>query len=409
MVKPFTQPIYVTRPILPDLATVTERLRPVWEAAWLTNTGAQHRALEARLRERLAVPHLALFNNGTSALTAALMGVGVAGEVITTPFTFPATPHAIRMAGATPVFCDIDDRTLNLDPQAIRRLITPRTTAIVPVHVFGRACDVARIQSIAREYGLRVVYDAAHAFGGSVGGQSIGSFGDATMFSFHATKMFHTVEGGGVATARGDLHAALDRLRNFGIDETGDVEAVGMNGKLNEVQAAIGLATLELVDDELMNRRRIVAIYTRLLACVPGVSIVTPGWPDQPTAAYFVIRIDAARFGMDRDALYEHLLTYNVVSRKYFSPLCSNLTAYRDLPSSAPSALPIANRVAGQVLALPLYGALPPTAAQAIAEIIRLASRRPARATRLAAPTAAPPTVRHPRLTDGRVARSVPA
>jgi dTDP-4-amino-4,6-dideoxygalactose transaminase len=367
------QPVYVTRPALPELAAVVERLQRIWDAQWLTNNGSQHRELEARLRERLTVPNLALFNNGTNALMAALSCVGVAGEVITTPFTFPATPHAIRIAGATPVFCDIDEETMNIDVRRIPDLITPATTAIAPVHVFGYPCDVAGIQRIADEHGLKVVYDAAHGFDVSVNDRAIGTFGDATMYSFHATKTFHTVEGGAVATGDRELHTRLERFRNFGIGPDEDVECTGFNGKLNEVQAAIGLAVFDLVDGEMANRRAITRLYGEILTDVEGITLpkLLPG--DQGNGSHFVIRVDERRFGASRDELCDFLMERNVVARRYFSPLCSNLTAYRSERSAAPSALPVANRVSSQVLALPLYGSLPSATVLAIGEMIKRA------------------------------------
>ena len=271
-ITPFDTPVHVVRPRLPDLEGFVERLRTIWASGWLTNGGAQHLELELRLRHMLGVPSLSLFNNGTMALLTACRALSLRGEVITTPFTFPATPHVLSWLGATPVFADIDPATLTIDPDRIEPLITPQTTGILAVHVYGTPCDVDRLEAIARRHGLKLVYDAAHAFGVRVGGRGIGTFGDASAFSFHATKVFHTAEGGALACSDPELagHAAL--LRNFGIRSEEEVELPGLNGKMNELQAALGLSVLDDLADEWRTRLQLSAVYRDALADLPGLA-----------------------------------------------------------------------------------------------------------------------------------------
>ncbi|MCK4827649.1 DegT/DnrJ/EryC1/StrS family aminotransferase, partial [bacterium] len=246
-IKPFEEPIYVTRPLLPDIKELTGKLEEIWDAKWLTNSGPQHVLLEEMLSKTLRVPNTSLFNNGTIALMTACQSLRLSGEVITTPFTFPATPHVLSWNNIKPVFCDIDPGTMNIDAQKIESMITPETTAIMPVHVFGTPCDVVKIQEIADRYSLKVIYDAAHAFGVEFEGQGIGNFGDISMFSFHATKLFHTAEGGALTFKDTNMKARIDLLKNFGIKNEEEVVMPGINGKMNEIQAALGLVNLELV------------------------------------------------------------------------------------------------------------------------------------------------------------------
>jgi dTDP-4-amino-4,6-dideoxygalactose transaminase len=355
---PFANPVYVTRPVLPPLDALMVRLREVWASQQLTNIGAQHDHLESALRDYLAVPQLSLFTNGTVALITAIRALGLSGEVLTTPFTFPATPHSLSWSGITPVFCDIDPITCNIDPAALERAITPRTTGILAVHVYGTPCDVDRLQQIADRHGLKIIYDAAHAFGARVRGRGIGTFGDVSMFSFHATKMFHTAEGGALACADPALHARINDLRNFGIHGPDAVEAIGLNGKMTELQAALGLCVLDAIDDELLGRRRLLARYRERCAAIEGIT-----WLSRPEAAdsscqYAVIRVDEAVFGCSRDVLHRELRAFNVFTRKYFFPLCADYECYRSLPSAAPANLPVAARAAREVLCVPLYGGL---------------------------------------------------
>ncbi len=367
---PFDTPVHVVRPRLPDLEGFVERLRTIWASGWLTNGGAQHIELEVRLQQMLGVPSLSLFNNGTMALLTACRALSLHGEVITTPFTFPATPHVLSWLGATPVFADIDRATLTIDPDRIEALITPRTTGILAVHVYGTPCDVDRLEDIARRHRLKLVYDAAHAFGVRVGGRGIGTFGDASAFSFHATKVFHTAEGGALACSDPELAAHAALLRNFGIRSEEEVELPGLNGKMNELQAALGLSVLDDLADEWRARLRLSAVYRDALADLPGLALPGPATAEGGLL-YYVIRVDRDRFGCSRDELQRRLRELNVFTRKYFYPLCSDYPCYRHLASAAPSALPVAREAAGQVLCLPLHAGVAPEQAATIGLMIR--------------------------------------
>jgi dTDP-4-amino-4,6-dideoxygalactose transaminase len=367
---PFAEPIYVSRPLLPPLEELTERLGEVWISRWLTNGGAQHERLEEALRLHLGAPHLSLFNNGTIALLTAVRALGCTGSVITTPFTFPATPHVLAWSGIEPVFCDIDPVTLTIDPEGVEAAIRKDTTGILAVHVYGLPCDVVRLQALATRRGLRLLYDAAHAFGTTVAGAGIAAFGDTAMFSFHATKLFHTAEGGALATGAAQLKAAFDHLRNFGICNQEEVDVPGINGKMNEIQAALGLAVLEHVAQEVERRRAIVARYRAHLGGIEGLTLM-PEPPGVVTSCqYFVIRIEEGSFGATRDAVQASLRQYNVLTRKYFYPLCSDYPCYRGLKSAAAANLPVAHRVAEEVLCLPIYGDLPLDAVDRICEML---------------------------------------
>ena len=325
--------------------------------------------LERALITRLEVAQLSLFNNGTIALLAAVRALDLSGEVITTPFTFPATPHALAWSGITPVFADIDPVRLTLDPARVEALVTPKTTAILGVHVYGVPCDVDGLADVARRCGLKLLYDGAHAFGVRVNGRGIGTFGDATMFSFHA-KLFHTAEGGAVACGDAALRHRIERLKNFGIADQETVECVGLNGKMNELQAALGLSVLECLDAEVVLRRTIVTRYRERLGSVPGLTLMPELASVDSSCQYCAVRIDAAAFGRSRDEVHQGLKAFNVFARKYFYPLCSDYDCYRGLPSADPAGLPVARAAASQVLCLPLYGSLPVSAVDAICDML---------------------------------------
>jgi dTDP-4-amino-4,6-dideoxygalactose transaminase len=368
----FIEPIYVTRPLLPDLGAFSERLKEVWDSKWLTNNGAQHKLLEDKLRAFLGVPSLSLFNNGTIALIVACQGLGLSGEVITTPFTFPATPHVLSWNNIRPVFCDIDPVTMNIDAKRIESMITPQTTGILAVHVFGNPCDVAAVQEIADRSGLRVVYDGAHAFGVEIDRRGIGTFGDICMFSFHATKLYHTAEGGALTYRDPNLKARIDLLKNFGIENEETVLMPGINGKMNELQAALGLVLLEHIDEERAKRRALLETYRACLRNVDGISLSTFTAPGVTLSyQYLVLRINEEQFGCSRDQVYTEFKQYNVMTRKYFYPLCSDYACYRHLPSALPSGLPVAHRVAGEVLAMPFYGGLTAADVERICTILK--------------------------------------
>ena len=369
--KPFDEPIYVTRPLLPSLGAFNARLEEVWQSRWLTNMGEQHERLGRAIRQYLDVPEVSLFNNGTIALLVALRALDIRGEVITTPFTFPATPHAISWNGAIPVFCDIDPATLTLDPAQVEKAITSRTTGILAVHAYGMPCDVQSLQAIADRHGLKVVYDAAHAFGVKIDGVGIGNFGDVSMFSFHATKLFHSAEGGALTCASRKTRELFDQLKNFGILNQEAVGPIGINGKMNELQAALGLAVLDCVPEELHRRQGVIARYRERLAGIAGLTVMEEPEGVESSCQYFVVRVDPITFGCSRDAVFDGLKHYNVFARKYFYPLCSEYESYRDLPSSAPGLLPVAAEAARQVLCLPVYGSLSLAACDAICDMIR--------------------------------------
>ena len=358
-IEPFPERIYVTRPVFPTIEQVTEKLRDIWAAKWLTNNGPQHTMLEQELTDALKVPYLSLFNNGTIALIVACQSLRLSGEVITTPFTFAATPHVLSWNNIRPIFCDIDAETMNIDADKIESMITPQTTAILAVHVFGTPCNVEKIREVADRYGLKVVYDAAHAFGVEIGGRGIGTFGDISMFSFHATKLYHTVEGGALTHGDKNLKARIDLLKNFGIKNEEEVVMPGINGKLNEISAAVGRIMLGYVEDERQKRIALHKIYDEELSGVDGIKIMPKCGDDvKLNYQYYVVRIDEKIFGRSRDFVYDEFKKFNVYSRKYFHPLCSDFTCYRQLNSARPENLPVATEVGKQVLSLPMYGEL---------------------------------------------------
>lgn len=356
--KPFAEPIYVTRPTLPDKQAVYGKIDEIWDSRWLTNIGNQHRIFETKLQEYLEAQNVSLFCNGTMALQLACQALRLSGEVITTPFTFAATPHVLYWNNLKPVFCDIDPKTFNIDPDKIESLITPLTTAIMPVHVFGYPCDIKAIEDIARRYGLRVIYDAAHCFGVEVNSEPIGNFGDISMFSFHATKNFHTIEGGALTYKDSNLKERLELQRNFGFKGEEEIVVPGINGKMNEIQAGIGLLMLDLIEEEFVKRKKLTMIYRERLNGFPGIEC----GEDIPSVKHnyynFGITVDAKKFGVSRDLLHTTLREFNVFTRKYFYPLCSQFQCYRHLPSSSPEKLVVAEKISKKILVLPLYGDL---------------------------------------------------
>lgn len=371
IISPFKEPVYVTRPLLPPLNKLTEKLLEIWETQRLTNNGPQHKLLEESLLKVLKAPSLSLFNNGTIALIVACQSMRLSGEVITTPFTFAATPHVLAWNNIKPIFCDIDPVTMNIDAAKIESMITPQTTGILSVHVFGTPCDVVAIQDVADRYGLRVIYDAAHAFGVEIDGAGVGTFGDVSMFSFHATKLFHTAEGGALTYTDKNLKSRIDLLKNFGIKNEKEVVMPGINGKMNELQAALGLVLLDCIDEEKQKRKTLLNTYRECLSGVEGVWFQEDDVPGiEPSYQYFVVRIDGKLFGCSRDKVYEEFKKYNVFTRKYFYPLCSDYTCYHHLPSAHYSNLRIAHRVAEEVLSLPLYGGLTVTDVEKICSIL---------------------------------------
>lgn len=363
------KPIYVTQPFLPPLEEFTPYLQEIWDSKFITNGGKFHTQLEAALAEYLGVKHLALFTNGTLGLVTALQALRIKGEVITTPYSFAATAHSILWNGLTPVFADVDPVTCNLDPDAIEAAITPQTTAIMPVHCYGTPCDVQRIERIADTYGLKVIYDAAHAFGVKHKGQSLLNWGDLSVLSFHATKVYTTIEGGAIVCADAKTKQRIDYLKNFGIADEVTVMAAGINGKMNEVQAAFGLMQLQHVDQLIARRAEIAALYRERLGSVPGLRLLDPHARTHPNHSYYPVFIDES-FPLSRDAVYETLREQGVYARRYFYPLISDMPMYRGLPSAARSHLPNAVRIANQVLCLPIYPALTDEQVHRVADTI---------------------------------------
>jgi dTDP-4-amino-4,6-dideoxygalactose transaminase len=362
--------IPVTQPYLPPLEEFHPYLEEIWARKWVTNNGVFHQQLEEQLCDYLGVEHLSLFSNGTLALITALQALKITGEVITTPFSFVATTHALHWNGIKPVFADIDPVSLNLAPDKIEAAITPQTTAILPVHVYANPCDVERIETIADTYGLRVIYDAAHAFGVRVNGRSILEYGDMSVLSFHGTKVFNTFEGGAIVCRDAKTKRRIDNLKNFGfVDET-TVVAPGINGKMNEVQAAFGVLQLKHMDHVREQRARIDARYRAALGNVRG--LMTHEVPDDCTKnhAYFPVLV-TPEFGMSRDELYAALRKHQIAARRYFYPLISEFPTYRGLASASSQNLPVATAVSRQVLCLPIYPALEAADQERIIEIVQ--------------------------------------
>lgn len=350
--------ITVTSPLLPNLDEFTESLKEIWESKWITNNGQFHQKLEAALAEYLKVPYVSLFTNGTLPLLTALQALRITGEVITTPYSFVATTHALWWNGIKPVFVDIDPSTGNIDPQKIEAAITPRTTAILPVHVYGKPCDTEAIQAIADKYGLKVIYDAAHAFGVEVNGESLLNAGDMSTLSFHATKVFNTIEGGAMVMHDEKTKQRIDYLKNFGFANEIEVVGPGINSKMDEIRSAYGLLNLKQVDAAIAARQKVAVAYRKALRNVDGISF----WDDMSGVrhnySYFPIFVDAEKYGMTRDELYMKMKDQGVWGRRYFYPLISEFSTYRGLESSRPENLPNAHMMADTVICLPMHHAL---------------------------------------------------
>ena len=359
--------IQVTRSSMPPYEEYIKEIRDLWDSHWLTNMGEKHEQLAEELKEYLKADHLSLFTNGHLALEDAIAAFELSGEVITTPFTFSSTTHAIVRNGLVPVFCDIDPETYTMDASKIESLITERTSAIVPVHVYGTVCDVEEIERIAKKHNLKVIYDAAHAFGVEVNGKGIATFGDASMFSFHATKVFNTIEGGAVTFKEEWLNERLFHLKNFGITGTETVEFVGGNAKMNEFQAAMGICNLPYVRGEIAKRQAVFEVYMTELSDIPGLQLLQTQENVKTNYAYFPVIFEGE--GWDRDMVAASLEKEGIIVRKYFYPLISDYDCYKNLNSSDET--PVAKRIANQVLTLPLYADLSLVDARKICECIR--------------------------------------
>lgn len=374
MIKSFEKPIYVTRPFLPPLEEFKQGLEEIWESRWLTNNGPIVRRFTRDLCTLFESDNVCLFNNGTLALQIALQGMGISGEVITTPFTFVATTHVLFWNKIRPVFVDIEPDYYTLDPKKVEAAITPWTTAIMAVHVYGHPCKLNELADIARRHNLKLIYDAAHAFGMKVGNKSIAHFGDLSMFSFHATKLFHSIEGGMLIFQESGLKDIFDYLKNFGFKNEVEVVMPGTNAKMNEMQALMGIQVLNYIEDIIRKRAKITEVYRACLKEVPGIHLTPPLSPDiKYNFAYMPIEVDEQEFGMNRDELYENLTKYNVYSRRYFYPLVCDYACYRSVSVKDP--LTVARRVADCILTLPIYDGLELSDVETICEIIKSLQR----------------------------------
>ena len=360
--------INVTRSSMPPFSEYCEEIRELWDSRWLTNMGTKHRQLQAKLAEYLDAPHLDLLTNGHLSLELSLQALELEGEVITTPFTFASTTLAIIRSGLKPVFCDIDPVTLTIDPAKIEALITKQTSAIVPVHVYGNFCHIEEIEAIARRHGLKVLYDAAHAFGAQYKGRGAGAYGDVSCFSFHATKVFHTLEGGGAAFRNEAFGERLARLKNFGLSGLETVTDLGGNAKMDEFRAAMGLCNLRHVDEEIARRGQAAEQYRRRLEQVPGLCLQAVQPEVRPNYAYFPVLFDEAIFGVDRDRVQAALKAQGVMTRRYFYPLTSEFSCFQG--KADPEETPEALRASRQVLCLPLYSGLRPETVERICDIV---------------------------------------
>ncbi len=369
MIKPFEKPIYVTKPFLPPLDEFCKGLEEIWESRWLTNNGPILRRFTRELCNAMETENTCLFNNGTLALQIALQGMGISGEVITTPYTFVATTHSLFWNKIRPVFVDIEPEYYTIDPDKVEAAITPWTTAILAVHVYGHPCKLDQLADIARRHNIRLIYDAAHAFGVKVGNRPISHFGDLSMFSFHSTKLFHSIEGGMLVFREAGLKGLFDYLKNFGIKNEVEVVMPGTNAKMNEMQALMGLHVLKYLDSAIQKREKITAVYRSRLREIPGIRLAPPLSGDiRYNYAYMPIEVDEKEFGMSRDALYEKMKEWNVYSRRYFYPLICDYQCYRSIPVNG--SLPVARRVADRILTLPIYDSLELSDVETICDII---------------------------------------
>lgn len=371
MIK-FEKPIFVTQPILPEMEEFIVYLKKIWENKVLTNNGPFHVEFERALADYLGVKYISVFANGTLALMTALQVLKIEGEVITTPFSFVATAHALWWNKIDPVFADIEPDYFNLDPDKVEAAITPKTTAIIPVHVYGNPCNVTRFDQIAKTYGLRIIYDAAHAFGVRLNGIPIVQYGDLSVLSFHATKVFNTVEGGAIICHDEKTKKRIDYLKNFGIADEVTVIEPGINGKMNEIQAAYGLLQLKTIDESITKRKIIASYYQKLLNNIAGIFPLKIKDGNTHAYNYYPVIVDSEKYGRTRDQLYKELQNFNVFGRRYFYPLISQFPSYRNLPSSDMDNLKIAYKISQNILCLPIYPSMDFEIVESICEIIRI-------------------------------------
>ena len=362
--------ITVTSPLLPDLTEFNEMLKDIWASKWVTNNGSFHKQLENALAEYLKVPFISLFTNGTLPLLTALQALRITGEVITTPYSFVATTHSIWWNGCKPVFVDIEEETCGIDPDKIEAAITPKTTAIMPVHCYGKPVKMKSIQKIADKYGLKVIYDAAHAFGVEADGESVLNAGDMSTLSFHATKVYNTLEGGALVMHDEQTKKRIDYLKNFGFASDVEVVAPGINSKVDEVRAAYGLLNLKQVDAAIEKRHQVAVQYREALRGIPGIRFFDDMPGVRHNYSYFPIFINKEKYGMTRDELYFKMREADVLGRRYFYPLISTFSTYRGLPSADPENLPVATRLANEVICLPMHHELSKEDINRILELI---------------------------------------
>ncbi len=365
------KPIYVTSPLLPDFDEYSEMLRQIWDSRILTNNGEFHRRLERELTDFLGVQYMSLFTNGTLPLITSFQALELSGEVITTPYSFVATTHALWWNGIKPVFVDIDPLTCNIDPDKIEEAITPSTSAILAVHCYGRPCDTKRIREIGDKHGLKVIYDGAHAFGVEVNGKSLLEDGDLTTMSFHATKVYNTVEGGALVMHDPEMKQRIDYLKNFGFANEVTVVGPGINSKMDEVRAAFGLLNLRKVTDALRVRKAICEMYRTGLSQIPGITFFDDIPGVKHNYSHFPVFVEAEVYGMSRDDLYTKLKRHNIYARRYFYPLISDFEPYRNLPSAQKENLPNAHMVSGSVICLPLYPGLTESDVNRVTDVIK--------------------------------------
>jgi dTDP-4-amino-4,6-dideoxygalactose transaminase len=364
-------PIRVTSPLLPPLTEFTAYLEDIWKRKWVTNNGFYHQELEKSLCEYLKVPYISLFTNGTLPLMVALQALRITGEVITTPYSFVATTHSLWWNGITPVFVDVEEKTGNLDPEKIEAAITPQTTAIMPVHVYGTPCNTEKIEMIADKYGLKVIYDAAHAFSVEKAGESILKAGDISTLSFHATKTYNTVEGGALICPDEKTKKRIDYLKNFGFASETEVVMPGINGKIDEIRSVYGIINLKYVDSAIEQRKKVAFQYRKYLKDVPGIGMLNSIPDVKYNYSYFPVFIDKEKYGMSRDGLYEELQRNDIFGRRYFYPLISSFSPYRGLASAKKENIPVASRMADQVLCLPIHHELDEPTINYIISIIK--------------------------------------
>ncbi|MDO4273062.1 MAG: DegT/DnrJ/EryC1/StrS family aminotransferase [Eubacteriales bacterium] len=365
--------IFVTRSSMPDLEEFVEEIKPIWKSHYLTNMGPIYKKFQYQLKDYLSVPQLSLFANGHMALELAIQALNLSGEIITTPYTFASTTHAIVRNGITPVFCDIKPDDYTMDPEKIEELITDKTTAILPVHVYGNMCDVEAIDRIAKKYDLKVIYDAAHAFGVTYNGIGVGNFGDASMFSFHATKVFNTIEGGAVTFSDVSFRKRLHYLKNFGIVTEDEVEDVGANAKLDEFRAAMGICNLRHIKQEILKRKAVFEKYMEYFQGIDGLRTIHYRAGMVPNYSYFPLYIEPEVFGTERDTLCQKLNEYDIYARKYFYPATNEFEAYKGKLNHGNT--PVSDKVSKNILTLPMFADLPMEAVDRICEIVISMSR----------------------------------